>query len=204
MTSGHWPAPTQGSPAWTRLAQWTADGRHLLHGSGTSGLLRLEPRAPLDHSPDDWSKRTAVFATEDPTWAIAYALRAPDCPQFLNACFYPGERAGAASDRRLFYSYGRRPDGTAPVQVGTVYVLNAGAFTRQPPYLDSDIGAVITECQWTSTTPADVVDAVPVTMSDLPGPLPTHNPDLIRARMAESSTRLPWGAPEMSPPPRLA
>lgn len=68
MTSGHWPAPTQGSPAWTRLAQWTADGRHLLHGSGTSGLLRLEPRAPLDHSPDDWSKRTAVFATEDPTW----------------------------------------------------------------------------------------------------------------------------------------
>ena len=96
------------------------------------------------------------------------------------------------------------PDGTAPVQAGTVYVLNAGAFTRQPPYLDSDIGAVITECQWTSTTPADVVDAVPVTMSDLPGPLPTHNPDLIRARMAESSTRFPWGAPEMSPPPRLA
>ena len=77
-----------------RLAEWTADGRHLLHGSGTSGLLRLEPRAPLDHSPDDWSKRTAVFATEDPTWAIAYAVRASDCPQFLNACFYPGDRPG--------------------------------------------------------------------------------------------------------------
>lgn len=61
----HWPAPTTGSPAWTRLAQWTADGHHLLHGSGTAGLGRLEPRAPLDHSPDEYSKRTAVFATED-------------------------------------------------------------------------------------------------------------------------------------------
>lgn len=64
----HWAAPTTGSPVWIRLAEWTAGGHHLLHGSGTPDLHRLEPRAPLDFSPDDYSKRTAVFATEDPTW----------------------------------------------------------------------------------------------------------------------------------------
>ena len=199
MTSWHWPAPTQGSPAWMRLAEWTADGRHLLHGSGTPGLHRLEPNAPLDHSPDDYSKRTAVFATEDPTWAIAYALRAPDCPQFLNACFYPAKRVATASERRLFYSYGRRPDGTAPVQAGTVYVLDARAFTRQPPYLDSNIGTVITECQWTSTSPVEIVDAVQVSVSDLPGPVPTHDPLRVRERIALEPRGFPWGAPDTPP-----
>lgn len=192
----HWAAPTAGSPAWARLAAWTAGGRYLLHGSGTPGLHRLEPRAPVDCSPDEYSKRIAVFATEDPTWAIAYAIKAPDCSQFLNACFYPGKRAGAAADRRLFYSYGRRPDGTAPVRAGTVYVLDADAFTRQPSYLAPEIGGVITECQWISTAPVEVVDVVPVTTADLPSPIPTHDPGLVRARMSQESTAFPWGAPD--------
>lgn len=192
----HWAAPTTGSPVWIRLAEWTAGGHHLLHGSGTPDLHRLEPRAPLDFSPDDYSKRTAVFATEDPTWAIAYAVKAQDCPQFLNACFYPGEWASTAADRRLFYSYARRPDSTAPVQAGTVYVLDAGAFTRQPPYLAPEIGGVITECQWISTAPVDVVDVVPVTTADLPNPVPTHDPVRVRARMAQNPAAFPWGAPD--------
>ncbi|WNB88367.1 hypothetical protein RGB72_10370 [Glutamicibacter protophormiae] len=119
----------------------------------------------MDHSPDEYSKRTAVFATEDPTWAIAYAVKAPDCPQFLNACFNLGKWVRIAVDRRLFYSYGRRPDGTAPMQAGTIYVLAAAAFTRQPSYLAPEIGGVITECQWISAAPVEVVDVVPVTGS---------------------------------------
>lgn len=196
MAQWHWPSPTRGTPAWTRLAQVTAGGRHLLHGSGTAGLRRLEPRAPLDHSPDEYSKRTAVFATEDPTWAIAYALRGPDCPQFLNACFYLGTQAGTATDRRLFYSYGLRTDGTVPVQAGSVYILDADAFTRQPPYMDPAVGAVITECQWTSTTSVDIVDEVQVTLSDLPGPLPTHDPIVVGGRMVLDPDGFPWGAPD--------
>ncbi|RLY93838.1 hypothetical protein EAE32_00890 [Kocuria tytonicola] len=155
----------------------------------------------MDHSPDEYSKRTAVFATEDPTWAIAYAVKAPDCPQFLNACFYLGKWAGSAADRRLFYSYGRRPDGTAPVQAGMVYVVGAGAFTRQPPYPAPEIGGVITECQWTSTTPVDVVDVIPVTTADLPNPIPTHDPVLVRARMSQDPAGFPWGAPDISADP---
>lgn len=192
----HWAAPTTGSPAWTRLAEWTAGGRYLLHGSCTADLHRLEPRAPWDHSPDDYSKLSAVFATEDPTWAIAYAIRALDRPQFLNACFYPGTWVGTVADRRLFYSYGRRPDGTTPVQAGAVYVLDADAFTRQPPYLAPEIGGIITECQWTSTAPVDVVEAIPVTAADLTNPIPTHDPVLVRARMSQEPTAFPWGAPD--------
>ena len=146
----------------------------------------------------DSSKRTAVFATEDPTWAIAYALKAPDCPQFLNACFYPDKWVGTVADRRLFYSYGRRPDGTTPVSAGAVYVLDAGAFTRQPSYVASEIGGAIIECQWTSTAPVDVVEAIPVTSVDLPNPIPTHDPVLVRARMSQDSAAFPWGAPDLS------
>lgn len=192
----HWPAPTTGSPAWTRLAQWTADGHHLLHGSGTAGLGRLEPRAPLDHSPDEYSKRTAVFATEDLTWAIAYAVRASDCPQFLNACFYPGDRPGTPAQRRLFFSYGRRTDGTVPVSPGVVYVVKARFFERQPPAWDVDLGQVITECQWTSRDTVDVVAAVRVTPADLHGPIPTHDSAEVSARMTQYASGFPWGAPD--------
>lgn len=128
MTTWHWPTPAAGTRAWQQLAAMAADGQYLLHGSQTADLQLLEPRAPVDHSLDDYSKRTAVFATEDPTWAIAYAVRASDCPQFLNACFYPGDRPGTPAQRRLFYSYGRRLDGTVPVSPGVVYVLRASSF----------------------------------------------------------------------------
>lgn len=94
---------------------------------------------------------------------------------------------------------GRRPDGTAPVQAGTVYVLDARAFTRQPPYLNSNIGTVITECQWTSTSPVEIVDAVQVSVSDLPGPVPTHDPLRVQERIALEPRGFPWGAPDTPP-----
>lgn len=196
MTTWHWPIPAAGTPAWQQLAAWAADGKHLLHGSQTADLQCLEPRAPVDHSPDDYSKRTAVFATEDPTWAIAYAVRAADCPQFLNACFYPGGRPGTPAQRRLFFSYGRRSENTVPVSPGVVYVVKTRFFERQPPAWDVDLGQVITECQWTSRDSVEVVAAVRVTPADLPSPSPTHEPAEVSARMTQNPSGFPWGAPD--------
>lgn len=192
----HWPAPQRGSSTWRAVAASVADGRHLLHGSRTPGLTVIDPRAPLDRSPDAYSKQTAVFATEDPTWAISYAVRSKDCPQFLNACFYPGAEAGTTTQRRLFYSYGRRPDGSVPVSPGTVYVLDAAGFERQPPEDDPAVGSTVTECQWTSLRPARVVAAFTVTPDDLPTPLPSHDTASVDARAHEGPAAFPWGAPD--------
>lgn len=77
--SWHMSAPVCGDAAWTKLAELVASDDLLLHGSQTPGLSELTPRAPLDFSHDEFSKRTAIFATEDPTWAIAFAIRSAAC-----------------------------------------------------------------------------------------------------------------------------
>jgi hypothetical protein len=102
----------------------------------------LEPRAPIDFSLDEYSKRTSVFATEDPTWAIAYAVRSSSCRRFLNACFYPGASAGDGSERRIFLSFASTENGQAPTQAGTVYVLPGRSFTRMPSYTDPILGLI--------------------------------------------------------------
>lgn len=80
-------APTSGDERWTQLAEMVASGELLLHGSQTPGLRELAPRAPLDFSLDEYSKRTAIYATEDPTWAstetVPVVTEVPVTPQNL-------------------------------------------------------------------------------------------------------------------------
>ena len=43
----------------------------LLHGARTAGLTALVPRTPQDHSRDEYSKQTAVYATDSSgVWQI--------------------------------------------------------------------------------------------------------------------------------------
>lgn len=65
------PAPRGGGAVWSELARCAATGDYLLHGSRSAGLGVLEPRAPVNFSSDDFSKTAALYATEDPTWAMA-------------------------------------------------------------------------------------------------------------------------------------
>jgi hypothetical protein len=181
-TSWHIPAPTRGNATWQRLAELTASGHYLLHGSQRRGLKALQPRAPLDFSLDAFSKQTAVFVTEDPTWAIAYGIRTASC-RLLSVCFYPGLKPGRASQRRLFLSYAATAGGRAPTSAGVVYVLPAKHFTRMPSYTDPLLGP-ITECQWASTETVPVVEEVPVQPQDLPVAPLLHDFDSVSARSA--------------------
>ncbi|WP_279402404.1 hypothetical protein [Arthrobacter sp. JCM 19049] len=130
--SWHVPAPTDGDRVWSRVAAYVRSGDFLLHGSRTPGLHQLTPRTPIDHSPDTFSKSTAVFATEDPTWAIAYAVRPANTPGFLNACFYPGSTPGREAERRIFLSFALPENGQPPMDAGVVYVLPAQALAGCP------------------------------------------------------------------------
>ena len=53
----------------------------------------------------------------------------------------------------------------------------------------------------TYCTPVDIMDGVPVTATDLPGPILTHDPLHVRDRMVMDPSGLPWGAPDTLPAP---
>ena len=184
-------APTRGDATWTRLAEAGATGDLLLHGSQTPGLTELKPRGPVDHSVDSFSKQTAVFATEDPTWAIAYGIRSASCRRFLNACFYPDSSAGDWSQRRIFLSYAATQDGRAPTASGVVYALPSAAFTRMPSYHDPVFGS-ITECQWISTESVPVVAELSVAPENLPTDPSLHDFDAVTERATEDPHGFPW------------
>lgn len=187
----HVPAPAKGDETWTRLAKLVSTEDFLLHGSQTPGLSTLEPRGPLDFSLDEFSKTTAVYATEDPTWAIAYAIRSSLCRRFLNACFYPGAVAGDWSARRIFLSFASTDDGRAPTKAGTVYVLPRQRFTRMQSYTDPVLG-LITECQSISTEPVPVLAEISVEPENLPIAPVLHDFETVSTREALDPFGFPW------------
>lgn len=196
-------APTTGDGRWTQLAEMVSSGDLLLHGSQTPGLRELTPRAPLDFSLDEYSKRTATYATEDPTWAIAYAVRSAACRQFLNACFYPLDTSGHQRQRRIFLSYAKNDDAApaplaAPAPVGSgllspgvVYALPRDLFRRMPPHTDPVLGPIL-ECQWASTESVPVVAEVPVAPENLPITPLFHDFHAVAARAQENPESFLW------------
>lgn len=187
----HVPAPAKGGKTWTQLAKLVATNDVVLHGSQTPGLTSLTPRAPLDFSLDEFSKTTAVYATEDPSWAVAYAIRSSSCRRFLNACFYPGTAAGGWSERRIFLSYAATADGQPPTKAGVVYVLPGRSFTRMPSYTDPILGT-ITECQFISTEPVPVLAEIAVEPQDLPLTPALHDFEAVSRRASATPGGFPW------------
>lgn len=143
----------------------------------------------MDFSPDGFSKATAVYATEDPTWAMAYAIRTAACRRFLNACFYPA----AAADwrqRRIFLSYAS-VEGRAPTAPGVVYAVPREGFTRMPSYRDPGLGR-ITECQWIRQEPVAVAAEIPVAPANLPLEPLLHDCEEVGLRSARDPHGFPW------------
>ena len=189
--SWHVSAPVCGDATWTKLAELAAADDLLLHDSQTPGLSELTPRAPLDFSHDEFSKRTAIVVTEDPTWAIACAIRSAGCRQFLNACFYPLDSSGEAQQRRIFLSYAQNDDGGAPLCHGVVYVIARSHFLRMPPHTDPVLGP-ITECRWASTEAVPVVAEIPVSHQNLPMTPRFHDLAAVAARARGNPDGFPW------------
>lgn len=176
---------------------WLTSNGFLLHGSKRTDLSRFDPRAPVDRSPDEFSKRTAVFASSDGVWAMMYALVDRDRVRgMLNSAIQVWVGGGWSTHR---YYLSLAPDepvvegtfgGRQLLSPGSVYVLPSAGFERMPPYEWPDVGRVL-EPHWASSDPVDAVLRIDVVPTDLPIDVRIHDADLVDARATDD----PWGFP---------
>ncbi|WP_245872721.1 hypothetical protein [Deinococcus planocerae] len=143
-------------PIWAFLA-WLAGAGWLLHGSARGDLTLFEPRTPHDLSPDEFSKRTGVFAASDGLWAMMYALcNRSHVARMLNTAVQVREANGGWSTTRYFLSLAPRDpgvtDGCSLLSPGFVYVLPRDGFEPMPPYEWPGLGEV-REPHWISPAP---------------------------------------------------
>lgn len=186
----------EGLPRWVFL-EWLAREGWLLHGSARGDLTLFEPRTPHDLSPDEFSKRTGVFAASDGLWALMYALRDRSrVRRMLNTALqvWEGDRWSLT---RYFLSFAPRDpgvkDGRALLAPGFVYVLPQGGFEPMPPYEWPGLGRV-REPHWVNPNPVGPHLCVPVSPADFPLPVRVHD----AARVDALAQRDPWGFPWLS------
>ena len=186
-------------PRWVFL-HWLTHQGLLLHGSSRADLTLFEPRAPKDLSPDDFSKRTAVFAASDGVWAMMYALRDRAHVNGMLNMALQIEEQGEWSPVRHFLSFSpvdsSVTDGRDLLREGSVYVLPRHNFEQMPAYEWPGLGKVL-EPHWVNPLPVRPVMRVPVSPKDFPLPVRTHD----AARVNSLSQSDPWGFPWLEPAP---
>ena len=118
--------------------EWLTRRGYLLHGSSRADLVCFDPRAPKDLSPDEFSKRTAVFASSDGVWALMYALRdRTKVRRILNMALQVKE-GDRWSQMRYFLSFAPIDsaviDGRSLLSAGSMYVFAPEGFEQMPEY----------------------------------------------------------------------
>lgn len=183
-------------PRWLFLDRLAREG-WLLHGSALGDLTVFEPRSPHDLSPDEFSKRTGIYAASDGLWAMMYALRGPSVRRMLNMALQVREPDGGWSAMRYFLSLAPRApavdDGRALLAPGFVYVLPPDGFDQMPPYEHQELGWVL-EPHWVNPHAVRPLLYVPVSPADFPLPVRLHD----AARVDALSQSDPWGFPWLS------
>lgn len=174
--------------------EWLTRRGYLLHGSSRADLVCFEPRAPKDFSPDEFSKRTAVFASSDGVWALMYALRdRTKVRRILNMALQVKE-GDRWSRTRYFLSFAPVDsgvvDGRSLLSAGNVYVLAPEGFEQMPEYHWPGLGTVL-EPHWANSQASRPLMRVTVSPEDFPLPVRTHN----AARVDALSQTDPWGFP---------
>ena len=185
-------------PRWVFLDWLTRQG-WLLHGSNRADLTHFEPRTPKDLSPDEFSKRTAVFADSSGVWAMMYALRDRARVNGMLSMALQVEEQGEWSPMRYFLSFSpvkSVADGRSLLRAGSVYVLPGHGFERMPAYQHPGLGYVL-EAHWVNPQPVRPIMRVPVSPDDFPLPVRTHD----AARINPLSQADPWGFPWLEPTP---
>ena len=181
------------APKWVYL-DWLARTKGLLfHGSNRADIEMLEPQKPNDNSPDEFSKRNAVFATDAPIWAMFFAITDRSQPglRMLNSSFQVLD-GGVLSESFHFFSVTNEVLKASAWRSGTLYLLPGETFERQPVYRWR--GEDILEHQWASAVGVEPVAKVHVEPADFPflSHVRGHDNAYVERRSAEEPYGFPW------------
>ncbi|WP_432942917.1 hypothetical protein ACQPXM_38485 [Kribbella sp. CA-253562] len=145
----------------TTYLQWLANHRQVLfHGSKRDNLSELRPDRESEDSTAFGNQR-AVFASDDPVWAMWFALLARG-PGFRST------RNGAWSMRgettwQYFFSVDADQPDEELLTDGWLYVVPRAGFTVEPA-----IAGLLQSAQWVSPDPVGPLARIAVTPADFP------------------------------------
>ncbi|HSC74028.1 MAG TPA: hypothetical protein VLB89_07665 [Gaiellaceae bacterium] len=178
--------------------RWLTDRRDVLfHGSSRGDLETLEP-IRLSRDTTTFGDQQAVYASNDPVWAIYFAILRRDA-QFSTRNASMGV-AGAGVYPR-WYTFALLPpaDPQARFGRGSLYVLPRAPFRPEPPQL-----GVLDTAQWVSPEPVHALVRIDVGPDDFPflqsvGPYNEREPMLFT--MVRAAVRNRSGRGRTGPPP---
>jgi len=156
------PGPLLGYLRWL-----AAERRVLFHGSRRGGLDELRTQRETRDA-REFGDQTAVFASDDPVWAMFFAVLRRDGD-------FRGTRNGAVSvvgdplARRYYMSVNAEVAPGTEKTDGWLYVLPADGFEAEPPrwgHLDLS--------HWVSRRPVRPLARFAVTAADFPVPIVRH------------------------------
>ena len=181
-------------PKWAFLDWLAAHKAVLLHGSGNPNIHTFRPRAPKDRSPDDFSKQTAVFASDDPIWPIFYAVldRTNSSLVMLNGALRFRLPDGTFSQTHYFFSLTETMQRRHPWREGVVYILPKRSFSQQQPYQLG--GFEVFEPHWASPSPVHLLAKLRVTSEDFPflDQVRAHDDEVVSRRALQNPHGFPW------------
>jgi hypothetical protein len=144
------------------LLRWLTQRRDVLfHGSARRDIETL---VPIRRSRDttEFGNQQAVYASNDPVWAIYFALLRRDTPFGTRNCTIGIVEAGVYP---RWYAFSLRPrlDPETRFGPGSLYVLPRGPFRPEPPLL-----GVIDTAQWVSPERVEPIVRIDVELDDFP------------------------------------
>jgi len=180
------------------VLRWLTQRRDVLfHGSARSDLEILAP-IRLSRDTTEFGNQQAVYATNDPVWAIYFATLRRHAP-FATRNASMGVAGTSVYPR--WYGFALLPpvDPATRFGPGSLYVLPRGSFRPEPPQL-----GVIDTAQWVSTEAVRPLVRIDVAPADFPflhavGPYSEREPMLFT--MLRAALRNRTGRGRGSPPP---
>ena len=122
------------APRWQFLCHAADGGQAVLHGSSDPDIDRFEPRQSNDIA--EFGNRTAVYAAADGLWAMFFAIldRPRHRMSLTNSCFRVLGEDGSLSEPYYYFAVNAEVLEQGQFSPGTVYLLPAGRFEREPAY----------------------------------------------------------------------
>jgi len=198
LEAGDDEAVRQAPLAKVEFLRWLTERRDVLfHGSARDDIETLEP-IRLSRDTTEFGNQQAVYATDDPVWAIYFAILRRHAPFGTRN----GSMAIAGSGvYPRWYDFSLLPpiDPETRFGLGSLYLLPRAPFRSEPPLL-----GLFDTAQWVSLERVGPFARIDVAPTDFPflhavGPYSEREPMLFTKARAAVRNRTGRGRPE--PPP---